>query len=158
MRSGAGKIVPMRRSHIQACNAITASSEPWKTLDERVDFLKYLTLKQAYVCTIGNTPAGFILFTPQPVFARGGYVRAIGVDPAKRRQGIGGRLLAFAEARIALKSPNVYLCVSSFNRQGQAFYKGLGYTRIGKIPGLILPGASEYIFWKKLKNFELTVA
>jgi ribosomal protein S18 acetylase RimI-like enzyme len=142
----------MRRSHIQVCNAVVAASEPWKTLHERVDFLTYLALKQAYVCMIGDAAAGFILFTPEPVFARGGYVRAIGVDPAIRRQGIGGKLLAFAESRIARRCPNVYLCVSSFNRQGQAFYKGLGYTRVGKIPGLAVPGASEYIFWKSLKN------
>ncbi len=144
--------MPMRRSHIKACNAITAASEPWNTLQERVDFLKYLALKQAYVCTIGDAPAGFILFTPEPVFARGGYVRAVGVDPAMRRQGVGGRLLAFAETRIARKCPNVYLCVSSFNRRGQSFYKSLGYTRVGKLPGLIVPDASEYIFWKKLKT------
>jgi ribosomal protein S18 acetylase RimI-like enzyme len=142
----------MKRRHIQACNAITAASEPWKTLNERVDFLTYLTLKQAYVCVIGNVAAGFILFTVEPVFARGGYVRAVGVDPAMRRQGIGRKLLVFAESRIARRSPNVYLCVSSFNRRGQAFYKGLGYMRVGKLPGLIVAGASEYIFWKRLKT------
>jgi ribosomal-protein-alanine N-acetyltransferase len=148
----------MRRSHIPVCNAITAASEPWKTLNERVDFLKYLLLKQAYVCVIGDAPAGFVLFTPEPVFARGGYVRAIGVDPLMRRQGIGGNLLAFAESRIARRSPNIFLCVSSFNRGGQAFYKGRGYTRVGKLPGLIVPDASEYIFWKKLKSIKLTGA
>jgi len=142
----------MRRGHIQACNAITDASEPWQTLNERVDFSTYLTVNQAYVCTIGDAPAGFILFTQEPVFARGGYIRAIGVDPAKRRQGIGRKLLAFAESRIARRSPNVYLCVSSFNRQGRSFYKGLGYTRVGKLPGLIVPDASEYIFWKRLKT------
>jgi [ribosomal protein S18]-alanine N-acetyltransferase len=142
----------MKRRHIQACNAITAASEPWKTLHERVNFLTYVTLKQAYVCTISDATVGFILFISEPVFARGGYVRAVGVDPAMRRQGIGRKLLAFAESRIVRKSPNVYLCVSSFNRRGQAFYKGLGYTRVGKIPGLIVPNASEFIFWKRLKN------
>lgn len=142
----------MKRRHIQACNAIAVASEPWKTLNERVDFSTYLPLKQAYVCSIGDAPVGFILFTPGPVFARGGYVRAVGVDPAMRRQGIGRKLLAFAESRIARKSPNVYLCVSSFNRRGQAFYKGLGYTRVGKVSGLIVPDASEYIFWKRLKK------
>jgi ribosomal-protein-alanine N-acetyltransferase len=152
VRSGTGNIIPMRRRHIQACSIIAASSEPWKTLNERVDFYSYLALKQAFVCMIGDAPAGFILFTPEPVFARGGYVRAIGVDPEKRRQGIGRKLLAFAEYRIARRSPNVYLCVSSFNRQGQTFYKNLGYTRVGKLPGLIVPDASEYIFWKKLRN------
>lgn len=150
MRCPVAHIIPMRRSHISACHAITAVSEPWKTLLEKVDFLTYVALKQAFVCVIGDAAAGFILFTPEPVFARGGYVRAIGVDPAMRRQGIGRKLLAFAESNIAIRSVNVYLCVSSFNRQGQAFYKRLGYTRVGKLPGLIVPDASEYIYWKRL--------
>lgn len=152
MRAGVGTIVPMKRCHIQACDAITRASEPWKTLNEGIDFMKYLPLKQAYVCTIGDAPAGFIIFTPEPVFARGGYIRAVGVAPALRRHGIGGKLLTFAEARIARRSPNVYLCASSFNRQGQAFYKGRGYVRVGKLLGLVIPDASEYIFWKRLKH------
>jgi len=57
VRSSAGKVIPMKRGHIQACNAITASSEPWKTLNERIDFLKYLALKQAFVCTVGDAIA-----------------------------------------------------------------------------------------------------
>jgi [ribosomal protein S18]-alanine N-acetyltransferase len=152
VKSGALNILPMMRSHIRACDAIAAVSEPWLTLNERIDFLKYIRLKQAFVCLLGDKPAGFVIFTPEPVFARGGYLRAIGVDPAMRRRGIGRMLLGFAEGMTARRSPNLYLCVSSFNRKARAFYKSLGYTRVGKLPGLIMPGASEYIFWKKLKN------
>jgi len=146
------KVVPMNRAHIKGCNAIVDVSEPWKTLHERVNFVKYITLKQAYVCMMGDGPAGFIIFSPEPVFARGGYIRAVGVAPGMRRRGIGTRLLAFAEYRISRFSQNSYLCVSSFNRQGQVFYKNQGYIRVGKVPGLILPEASEYIFWKMLKG------
>ncbi len=67
-----------------------------------------------------------------------------------RRRGIGRRLLSFAEKVIAKKSPNIYLCVSSFNRRAQAFYKDAGYRKVGRIPGLILQDASEYIYWKRL--------
>lgn len=150
MRTGALPIVFMKRSHIQACDAIVSVSEPWKTLRERIDFSKYISLKQAYVCLSGGRPAGFIIFTPDPVFARGGYIRAVGVAPAMRRQGIGTRLLGFAESKTARRSPNLYLCVSSFNRQGMNFYKECGYIRVGKIPGLIHPDASEHILWKQL--------
>ncbi len=152
MRNGALSIVPMKRSHISACNAIVAVSEPWKTLRERIDFLKYILLKQAYACLSGGGPAGFIIFTPDPVFARGGYIRAIGVAPAMRRKGIGTRLLVFAESKTARLSPNLYLCVSSFNRQGLNFYKECGYIRVGKIPGLIHPDASEHILWKRFRR------
>jgi len=150
MRPGAGKIIPMKRAHIQACNIITSVSEPWITLNERIDFSKYITLKQAFVCMIGDEPAGFIVFTPEPVFARGGYIRAVGVAPEIRGHGIGRKLLASAERVMARRCTNSYLCVSSFNRQAAAFYNANGYSRVGKLPGLIKPGTAEYIYWKRL--------
>jgi ribosomal protein S18 acetylase RimI-like enzyme len=142
----------MKRSHVQACNTITVASEPWKTLNERIDFLKYISLKQAYVCMINDEPAGFIVFTPEPVFARGGYIRAVGVAPEIRRHGIGRKLLALAERVMARRCENSYLCVSSFNRRAASFYRANGYTRVGKLPGLIKPGAAEYIYWKRLST------
>lgn len=141
----------MRRSHIRACHAISDVSDPWKTLKERIDFLKYISLRQAYVCMKGDELSGFLLFTPEPVFARGGYLRALGVAPSMRGRGIGRRLMSIAEKETARCSQCLYLCVSSFNRPAQAFYKNLGYVRAGKLTGLIIPGASEYIYWKRLK-------
>jgi ribosomal protein S18 acetylase RimI-like enzyme len=152
MRTDSLTIVPMKRSHIRACDAIVTASEPWKTLREQVDFLKYISLKQAYVCLSDKGPAGFIIFTADPVFARGGYIRAVGVDPAMRRQGIGKKLITFAESVTARRSPNMYLCVSSFNRQGLIFYKKCGYIRVGKIPGLIRRDVSEHILWKHFSS------
>jgi ribosomal protein S18 acetylase RimI-like enzyme len=145
----------MTRAHIKTCDAIVAASEPWKTLGERFDFAAALSRKirphdRAYVCMVENKAAGFIIFSPQPLFARGGYIRAIGVAPSLRRLGIGAKLLSFAENIISGFSPHSYLCVSSFNRKAQAFYKHAGYTRVGRLQDLILPCASEYIYWKRL--------
>jgi ribosomal protein S18 acetylase RimI-like enzyme len=145
------KIVPMTRAHIPACNEIVATSEPWKTLRERVDFLPSIKRRHAFVAIIAGSVAGFVIFTPEPVFARGGYLRAIGVASAIRGFGIGKLLMAFAERTTATKAPNFFLCVSSFNRPALAFYRKNGYAKIGKIDGLIRKGASEYIYWKKLR-------
>ncbi len=148
-------ISAMKRSHIKACDAIVAASEPWKTLRETVDFVQAITRKQAYACIRRegrmSVVAGFILFTAEPVFARGGYLRAIGVAASLRHQGIGKKLLAFAEKTTSRKAAYLYLCVSSFNRKGQAFYKNCGYTRVGTLPGLTAPDTSEHIYWKQLK-------
>ncbi len=152
------KPVPMRRSHVRECEAIVASSDPWKRLNEHVDFLSALARKRsntlAFVCQEGNKTAGFILFTPDPVFARGGYLRAIGVAKEFRRRGIGRDLLTFAEKITAKRSRNLFLCVSSFNRKAQAFYRGCGYRKAGSLPGLIRPGVSEYIYWKPLRSVQ----
>ncbi len=149
-------IRPFRSADIRACAAIVAQTEPWKSLGEGIDFVRLVRREQrenaAYVYTTGTIVSGFIIFTPYPVFARGGYLRAIAVNPEMRKKGIGRKLLTLAEKKTAFFSPNFYLCVSSFNRKAQAFYKKLGYTRVGKIPGLIIPHASEHIYWKQLKR------
>jgi ribosomal protein S18 acetylase RimI-like enzyme len=150
----ASRIIPMTGAHCRACDDIVGVSEPWLTLSERVDFRTYITLKQAHVCTVlsAGKPevAGFVIFTADPVFARGGYLRAIGVTPAMRRHGIGRKLLAFAESMIARRCDNIFLCVSSFNHPAQSFYRKLGYQRAGKMPDLLAPDISEYIYWKRL--------
>jgi ribosomal protein S18 acetylase RimI-like enzyme len=145
------KIVAMTRSHLPACRRIVARSEPWKTLGEDVDFAPAIAGRQAYVCLRDGQVAGFVVFTPGPVFARGGYLRAIGVAPDMRRNGVGGALLAFAEAATARRARHLYLCASSFNRGAQAFYRKSGYIRVGRILGLIREDAAEIIYWKRLR-------
>ncbi len=149
------RIIPMISSHRGACNDIVSVSEPWVTLGEQVDFKAYITLKQAHVCTRSTDGkkevVGFVIFTTDPVFARGGYLRAIGVAQAMRRHGIGRKLLAFAESMIVRRCDNIFLCVSSFNRPAQSFYRKLGYRRVGKLPGFLVQGKSEYIYWKRLR-------
>ncbi len=142
----------MKPAHIPACKKIASVSEPWKTLNEQIDFRRYIFLKQTYVCIDAGRVVGFIIFAPEPVFARGGYLRAIGVLPDMRRQGIGKILMAFAEAITAYHSQNFYLCVSSFNVKAQSFYKNIGYRKVGEIPGLTMSGATELIYWKKLTS------
>lgn len=146
----ASKIVPMKLSHIDGCNKIVAASEPWKRLQESIDFQHYITLKQAHVCIVNSKVAGFVIFIPEPVFARGGYLRAIGVAASMHGLGIGKSLMAYAEKKTAARAQNLFLCVSSFNRAAQKFYLALGYKKAGALRGLIRPGMSEYIYWKRL--------
>jgi ribosomal protein S18 acetylase RimI-like enzyme len=144
-------VVPMTARHVPACGKIVSSSEPWKTLKVGVDFSQAVARKQAYVCLMNGGVAGFVIFNPEPVFARGGYLRAIGVASQTRRRGVGGKLLAFAEKETSKLCPNLFLCVSSFNRPAQAFYRKHGYTKVGKLDGLLKKGASEFIYWKRLR-------
>lgn len=154
MNSGVFRIVKLKRSHIPALNQIVASSEPWKRLGEGIDFHSAASARfcpvLTYVCTSAARPVGFVMFSPWPVFARGGYLRAIAVAPAFRGYGIGRKLLEFTEGMTSKRAGNLYLCVSSFNRSAQAFYKKCGYVRVGSIPGLVNPSVSEYIYWKRL--------
>jgi len=144
-------IKTMNRGDIPACTDIIRQSEPWKTLRETVDLAAAVKKKQGYVALIEGAVAGFVVFTPEPVFARGGYLRAVGVAPAVRGFGIGTQLLKFAEKATAKQATNLFLCVSSFNKSGQSFYKNLGYKKAGNLDNLIKKGFSEYLYWKKLK-------
>lgn len=150
------RIIPLSRKHLDACKKIIADSEPWKTLGTGIDFTPALTRGNsslsAYVCMQNASVSGFILFSPDPVFAQGGYLRAIGVAPDARRTGIGKEMLHFAEEATQRRAANIYLCVSSFNRGALAFYRSLGYEKVGTLNGLLKAGVSEYIYWKRLKR------
>ena len=57
-------------------------------------------------------------------------------------------LMGFAEERILRQSPNVFLCVSAFNRRAQKFYERLGYQRVGELPDFLVQGQAEILMRK----------
>jgi len=56
--------------------------------------------------------------------------------------------MGFAEERILRQSPNVFLCVSSFNHRAQTFYERLGYQRVGELPDFLVQGQAEILMRK----------
>ena len=91
---------------------------------------------------------GFIWFRPDGTFHHSGYVRWVAVTPDARGRGVGERLMRHAEERIFEEGPNVYLLVSDFNAKAQAFYRRLGYVRVGALPDYIVPGITERLYRK----------
>ena len=74
-----------------------------------------------------------------------------------RGRGIGTRMMEFAEQKIFRLSPNVFLCVSSFNSKSQKFYERLGYQRVGELADFVVEGCSEFLMRKTrrpLLNFK----
>lgn len=94
--------------------------------------------------------SGFAWVVPTGAFGRSPYLRMIGVHPDRARSGIGARLLAEAEQRC--NADDLFLLVSDFNTEAQAFYCRHGYTQIGAIPGFVLPDVTELIFRKRLRG------
>lgn len=129
-----------------------STSEPWITLGR--DFDRALAIVQlpdqeAYVALdADDTVAGFILLMMQGAFV--GYVRSIAVRADWRSRGLGRSLLAFAEARIHRDSPNVFLCVSSFNPRAKALYERFGFETVGELRDFIVRGHSEWLMRKSL--------
>jgi ribosomal protein S18 acetylase RimI-like enzyme len=77
-----------------------------------------------------------------------GYIQTVAVWPDRRGQGVGSRLVDFAERRILAEFPNVFMCVSSFNLGARRLYDRLGYQVIGELTNYIVQGHSEILLRK----------
>lgn len=92
---------------------------------------------------------GLVWCTPEGTFGRGGYIRLLAVHPRARRSGVGRLLMASAEEVIFQRSGHAFLLTSDFNVPAQRFYEAIGYTRVGAIPGYVVPEITELIYWKR---------
>ena len=146
------EIRPLRgREEAEACARMMAGSEPWITLgrgyEESLPLLQDPS-REVYVAEEKGRLLGFLILNMAGAFV--GYVQTICVAEGERGRGIGSRLLGFAEERIFRESPNVFLCVSSFNPRARALYERLGYRLVGELSDYIVAGHSEQLLRKSL--------
>ncbi|MFL5449675.1 MAG: GNAT family N-acetyltransferase [Gemmatimonadales bacterium] len=133
----------------QRCAHLMASSEPWLTLGRT--YAACLAIiqdptREVYLLKTETDLAGFLILCMTGAFV--GYVQTICIDPIRRGQGLGTRLVEFAEQRIFAESPNVFLCVSSFNPDARRLYERLGYRVIGELADYLVEGHSEILLRK----------
>jgi ribosomal-protein-alanine N-acetyltransferase len=131
---------------------LMADTDPWITLGRTFqDTLK--TVRHAawetHVATHQTHVIGVILLGINIPLIKG-YVGALAVHRDHRNAGVGAALLRFAEQRIFTVSPNVFLCVSSFNTEAQRFYERNGYSRVGDLTDYSLAGHSEILLRKTI--------
>jgi ribosomal protein S18 acetylase RimI-like enzyme len=96
-------------------------------------------------------PVGMAWFLRQGTFGMGGYLKLMAILPSAQSRGVGGKLLAVFEARLAESAAHGFLLCSDFNTSAQAFYERHGWTRVGALPGLVLPDVAELVYWKRLR-------
>jgi len=128
-----------------------SASEPWLTLRRGYEESAHLLQdaeKEVYVAYLRDELVGFIIINMKGALR--GYLQTICIFPEWRDQGLGRALIAFAEARIFRESPNVFLCVSSFNPQAQRLYERLGYEKIGVLKDYIVAGHDEILLRKAI--------
>jgi len=133
------------------CASIMCASEPWITLKRNYsDCLASVQgdYKEIYIAQQENKLSGFIILQMAGTFK--GYIQTICVTPEARGKGIGTALIRFAEQRIFSVSPNVFMCVSSFNHEAAKLYQQLGYEKIGELKDFILEGYSEILLRKSI--------
>jgi ribosomal protein S18 acetylase RimI-like enzyme len=105
-------------------------------------------LKEVYLAVTRERIVGFVIIQMSGAFT--GYIPTVGVMPKWRNKGVGSRLIEFAEDRIFRESPNVFMCVSSFNKKAQKLYNKLGYEIIGELKDYIVSGHSEILLRKTI--------
>jgi ribosomal protein S18 acetylase RimI-like enzyme len=136
-------------SDAQACARLMASSEPWVTLGRTYEASLAIILdpsREVYVLREDDVLGGFLILCLTGAFV--GYIQTICIHPDQRGQGLGSKLVAFAEQRILAEFPNVFMCVSSFNRAARRLYERLGYAVVGELKDYIVEGHSEILLRK----------
>jgi ribosomal-protein-alanine N-acetyltransferase len=135
----------------EECARIMSTSEPWITLRRDYDLcLKMLTdpAREFYVAYHKKEIVGFLILHMRGALI--GFIQTVAVKPEFRKKKIGTSLLDFAEERILRDTPNVFMCVSSFNPIAKSLYERLGYKVIGELTDFIVPGHSEILLRKAI--------
>lgn len=133
----------------QTCAHLMATSEPWITLGRSFETTLRVVqdpTREVYLARDDDEIVGFVILCLTGAFV--GYIQTICVHPNRRGQGLGSQLVEFAEQRILEEFPNVFMCVSSFNRNAQRLYQRLGYHVVGELTDYIVPGHSEILLRK----------
>lgn len=143
-------IQPLHRQNEAAeCAEMMMSSEPWITLQLRRHVaLDALTdpAKEAYAIRDVRGVAAFMVLDMRGLVT--GYIQILCVRSDCRGQGLGTTLLQWAEDRIFRDSPNVFICVSSFNAGARRLYERRGFQQVGVFRELIVPGHDELLLRK----------
>ena len=148
--------IEIRKLHytdeVEICARMMANSEPWITLRRDYETLLKIVAeptREVYLAVDGNNKiAGFIMLNMQGAFV--GYIQSVCTGPNWRNKGIGSQLIAFAEKRIFNATPNVFICVSSFNPNAKRLYERLGYEVVGEMKDYIISGYSEILLRKTI--------
>ncbi len=133
----------------QQCAAMMAASDPWITLGMNYAYcLKAFDgpCKEMYVATNQDAIAGFAILQVCGSFK--GYIQTLFVNKEIRGKGIGRRMLQFCEQRILEMSPNIFICVSSFNKGAIKLYKEFGFEHVGVLRNFVKKGFDELLMRK----------
>jgi ribosomal protein S18 acetylase RimI-like enzyme len=133
----------------QACARMMSTSEPWITLQRDYDRCLGVVsdpTRELYVAHAGTEVVGFIILNMAGQFP--GYIQTVCVAESARGHGVGAQLVGYAEARINRVSPNVFLCVSSFNPGARRLYERLGYEFVGTLKNYLVEGYDELLYRK----------
>ena len=133
----------------EVCARMMSLTDPWITLHMDFDLCMAAfdgSYKEIYIIDAENVIAGFVILQVAGTFS--GYIQTICINEQFRGQGLGRKLLGFCEERILKFSPNVFICVSSFNKGALKLYQNFGFKLIGEMDNFVREGYSELLLRK----------
>jgi ribosomal protein S18 acetylase RimI-like enzyme len=126
-----------------------AASEPWITLRRDYDASLKIIIdpsREVYLATHDDEIIGFAVLNMHGALV--GYLQSVCVSREWRGKGVGSELMDYVEKRILTETPNVFICVSSFNGRVQKLYERRGYEVVGELKDWIVAGHSEILLRK----------
>ena len=135
--------------HFAVCASMMSDTDPWITLG--VNYSQCLNAfegdcKEVYIVSFANDIIGFVILQVCGTFS--GYIQTICIREDCRGQGLGTMLLEFCEQRILKFSPNVFICVSSFNNEAIRLYYEFGFKLVGELDNFVKEGFTELLLRK----------
>ncbi|HVV56008.1 MAG TPA: GNAT family N-acetyltransferase [Mucilaginibacter sp.] len=124
-------------------------TDPWITLGmdaEQCSKAFEGNYREVFVLRKGVEIAGFFIIQPLGSFK--GYIQTIAIAETYRGKGYGTQILRFCEDRILKYSPNIFICVSSFNQGALQLYTRFGFEKVGELRDFIKKGFTEILLRK----------
>jgi [ribosomal protein S18]-alanine N-acetyltransferase len=131
------------------CAGMMAETDPWITLGMNYEqcFGAFEgPCKEVYIIEYENKIAGFVILQVCGTFS--GYIQTICIGEPWRGKGFGRKLLEFCEERILRFSPNIFICVSSFNKRAAKLYYDFGFRLVGELENFVVAGFNELLLRK----------
>ena len=131
------------------CAQLMSRSDPWITLGLTYEYCMKAfegDFREVFLEEYEKELAGFVILQTQGTFK--GYIQTIFMKESRRGMGLGRKLIQFCEDRILEYSPNIFICVSSFNEGAAKLYEKLGYKRVGELEDFIKRGYVELLYRK----------
>jgi ribosomal protein S18 acetylase RimI-like enzyme len=131
------------------CALMMSGTEPWITLGMNYDQCLVAfegACKEIHTARIGKDIVGFVILQVCGSFS--GYIQTICIREDYRGMGLGTKLLEFCEERILKFSPNIFICVSSFNTGAIKLYYKFGFKLVGELDNFIRAGYTELLLRK----------
>ncbi|WP_435353872.1 GNAT family N-acetyltransferase [Emticicia sp. SJ17W-69] len=139
------------------CAKMMTETDPWITLD--LDYYQCLNAfegqcKEVYLLKLGEEVAGFVILQMCGTFK--GYIQTLCINQTHRGKGFGSILLNFCEEKILKFSPNIFICVSSFNVRAIKLYHKFGFKTVGNLDNFVKDGFTEILLRKTIGPMVLT--